>query len=76
MVYHNYLKRALLRKNVPRLRRISMSPYIDFDKAVENVQDWFIFAWKPSPAVLAESSAREIWREIGIKTFILTDIRL
>jgi len=46
----------VLRRNVPRLRRISMSPFIDFDKAVENVRDEFIFAWKPSPAVLAASS--------------------
>lgn len=46
----------ILRKNIPRLRRISMSPFIDFDKAVENVRDEFIFAWKPNPAVLATSS--------------------
>jgi hypothetical protein len=49
-------KVEVLRRNIPRLRRISMSPFIDFDKAVENVGDEFIFAWKPNPAVLAESS--------------------
>lgn len=46
----------VLRRNIPRLRRISMSPFIDFDKAVENVRGEYIFAWKPNPAVLAESS--------------------
>jgi len=49
-------KVEVLRRNIPRLRRISMSPFIDFDKAVGNVGDEFIFAWKPNPAVLAESS--------------------
>ncbi len=49
-------KVEVLRRNIPKLRRISMSPFIDFDKAVENVGDEFIFAWKPNPAVLAESS--------------------
>lgn len=49
-------KVEVLRRNIPRLRRISMSPFIDFDKAVENMGNEFIFAWKPNPAVLAESN--------------------
>jgi len=28
---------------------------VDFDEAVENVGDEIVFAWKPSPAVLAAS---------------------
>jgi hypothetical protein len=43
----------IIRKNIPRLRKISMSPWVDFDKAVENVRDEVVFAWKPNPAVLA-----------------------
>lgn len=49
-------KVGVLRRNIPRLHKISMSPFIDFDKAVENVRGEYIFAWKPNPAVLAESS--------------------
>jgi hypothetical protein len=30
-----------------------MSAWVDFDKAVENVRDEIVFAWKPNPAVLA-----------------------
>jgi len=45
----------IIKKSIPRLRKISMSPWIDFDKAVENVRDEIIFAWKPNPAVLATS---------------------
>lgn len=51
-----HYKVDILRRNIPRLRKISMSPFIDFDKAVENVRDEFVFAWKPNPAVLAASN--------------------
>lgn len=43
----------VIRRNIPRLRKISMSPWVDFDKAVENVGRDLIFAWKPNPAVFA-----------------------
>jgi hypothetical protein len=48
---HN--KVDIIMKNIPRLRKISMSPWVDFDKAVEKVRDAVVFAWKPNPAVLA-----------------------
>jgi len=48
---HN--KVDIIKKNIPRLRKISMSDWVDFDKAVENVRDQIVFAWKPNPAVLA-----------------------
>ena len=40
-------------KRVPNLRKISMSPWIDMDKAVERVGNGYVFSYKPSPAVLA-----------------------
>ena len=40
-------------KQIPRLRRISMSTWIDVDKAVEEVGRDYIFSYKPNPAVLA-----------------------
>jgi len=40
-------------KYLPNLYKISMSPWVDFQKAVDNVGDRFIFAWKPNPAFLA-----------------------
>ncbi len=45
----------IIKKNIPKLRKISMSPWVDFDKAVKNVRDEIVFAWKPNPAVLAAS---------------------
>ncbi len=38
---------------LPNLFKISMSPWVDFPKAVRNVRDRFIFAWKPNPAFVA-----------------------
>jgi len=43
----------IIKRNIPRLRKISMSPWVDFDRAVETVRDEVVFAWKPNPAVLA-----------------------
>jgi len=37
------------------LRKISISPFADFDEAVENVRDEIVFAWKPNSSVLAAS---------------------
>jgi hypothetical protein len=50
---HN--KIDIIKRNIPRLRKISISPFADFDKAVENVRDEIVFAWKPSPAIFAAS---------------------
>jgi hypothetical protein len=46
----------ILREHIPHLKKISMSPWIDFDRAVANMGEEFIFAWKPNPAVLAAES--------------------
>ena len=47
---HN--KMGILRR-VPRLRRISMSTWIDVEKAAEELKADYIFSYKPNPAVLA-----------------------
>jgi len=46
-------KVGILREHIPNLKKISMSPWVNFDRAVEAMRDEFIFAWKPNPAVLA-----------------------
>ena len=40
-------------KKIPRLRRISMSKWIDIDKAAELLGRDYIFSYKPNPAVFA-----------------------
>ncbi len=40
-------------KRIPRLRKVSMSPYISVDRAVAEVQDKYVFSFKPNPSILA-----------------------
>jgi len=40
-------------KNVPNIRRISMSPWVDIKEGAKNIEDKAIFSWKPSPSILA-----------------------
>lgn len=59
----------VIAKNLPNLHQISMSPWVDFDKAVENVGNKFIFHWKPNPAVFTNVTwdTEEIRRDLREK---------
>ncbi len=48
-----HLKLDVMFKHIPRLRRISISPWADVAVSAEKLQDKFIFSWKPNPADLA-----------------------
>lgn len=48
---HNKLD--LVIKHIPRLRRLSISPWADIEKSAEILQDKYIYSWKPNPAILA-----------------------
>jgi hypothetical protein len=41
-------------RSIPNLRKISMSPWIDKEKAAEAISSDYVFSFKPSPAVLAK----------------------
>ena len=43
-------------KQIPNLRRVSVSPWADVEKMADNLQDNYIFSLKPNPADLAVSS--------------------
>ncbi|MCY3021581.1 MAG: hypothetical protein NTW87_21410 [Planctomycetota bacterium] len=45
-------------RRIPRLRKISMSPWIRADRAVEKIGGDFVFSYKPNPAFLAEDEWR------------------
>lgn len=56
-------------KKIPRLRKVSVSPWCDFGKMLETLGDTVVYSVKPSPAVLAEDGwqperARQAIREI------------
>lgn len=46
-------------KSIPNLRRVSVSPWCDIDKAREKLGRDVIFSWKPNPAVLLFSEDME-----------------
>jgi hypothetical protein len=41
-------------KQVPRLRRVSVSPWADVEKMAEQLGDRYVFSYKPSPSDLAQ----------------------
>jgi hypothetical protein len=43
-----------LLKDVPNLRKISISPWADLDKAVEQMRGKYVISYKPNPAIFAE----------------------
>jgi hypothetical protein len=51
------IKMGILRR-IPNLRKVSMSPWVDLERAVQEVQDNYVFSRKPNPAVLAEDTWR------------------
>lgn len=46
-------------KRIPNLRRVSVSPWANVEKMAQNLQDKYIFSWKPNPADLATSTINE-----------------
>jgi hypothetical protein len=56
-------------KNIPRLRKISMSPWIDFDEAVKNVSDKLVFVLQANPALLSSPvwDPKSVWEDLGEK---------
>ncbi len=51
------VKMGILRR-VPNLRKLSMSPWINTERAVRNVGTDYVMSRKPNPAVLAEDTWR------------------
>lgn len=48
-----YHKKIDILRRIPRLRRISMSPFVDWAEGAEAIGGDFIYSAKPNPAVLA-----------------------
>ena len=59
-------------KSIPNLRKISMSPWADLERAAEEVGDRYVISYKPNPAVLAspkwdpELARRELRRALEV----------
>lgn len=50
-------------KQIPRLRRVSVSPWADVHVAAEALQDKIIFSWKPKPAEILLHNYEEAIRQ-------------
>lgn len=46
-------------KKIPRLRRVSVAPWTDMKIAAQELEDKYVYVWKPNPAVLAMESFDE-----------------
>lgn len=62
---HDWLD--LLISKVPRLRRISISPWCDRKKAAEKLGDRFIYSWKPHPICVSGKSFDPDWIRKNIR---------
>ncbi len=48
---HN--KIPMLKKHIPNLRKVSVTPWADVDVAAENIADTLVYNRKPNPAIFA-----------------------
>ena len=57
-------------KKIPRLRRISVAPWTNMKIAAQELEDKYVYVWKPNPAVLAmESFDEDLIRKIIMDGF-------
>ncbi len=49
----------MLKRKVPRLRRVSVSPWCGTEKAAEALEDKYIYSWKPNPAMIVGNFDQE-----------------
>ena len=68
-----HLKVDVIRKHLPNLRRLSMSPWVDVAVGAEALGDSCIFSYKPNPAILGGEAwdvdyARSQLRDVFEKT--------
>lgn len=65
-----HLKLEMLQRRLPRLRRVSISPWADKAASAEQLGDRIIFSWKPNPAVLAGVDFDPDWARRDIRETI------
>lgn len=58
-------------KQIPNLRKISISPWANLEKAVEAIGTRYVISYKPNPAILAE----EHWDAQRAKAILVNDLK-
>ena len=46
----------LVKKHIPNLRRVSVSPWFDVETAARKLENRYVFSWKPNPALVCGPS--------------------
>jgi hypothetical protein len=57
--------------NIPRIRRISISPFADVSRCAEKIKNKAIFSWKPNPAHLVGN-----FDENRIRNYLSTAVKM
>jgi len=65
-------KRWYIIKNIPNLRRVSVSKWADSLKMAEYLEDKYIYSYKPSPTDLAVHNINEDYIRTNIRDFLET----
>jgi hypothetical protein len=65
-------KKIDILSDIPNLRKISISPFVNLEEAAEAVGNKYVFSWKPSPAVFVYNS----WDIKTIREYLINSIRV
>jgi hypothetical protein len=58
-------------KRIPNLRKVSLSPWVDVDRAINLMGSEYVLSRKPSPAVFAEDNWRPHQARADLENFLL-----
>ncbi len=62
----------MLKRRIPNLRRVSVSPWCDVQTAADALHDNYLFSWKPNPAMLVGAFSAERFRDYVRRTLDIT----
>jgi hypothetical protein len=63
-------KKIDILERIPKLRKLSMSPWINLEEGAQRIGDKYVFSYKPSPAIFTEG----VWDLESVHTRLLDDI--
>jgi hypothetical protein len=64
-------KKIDILEKIPKLRKLSMSPWVNLDEGAERISDKYVFSYKPSPAIFTQGA----WDPGSVHARLLVDIR-
>jgi hypothetical protein len=70
-------KWGMIKKHIPHLRMVSVSPFSQHELAAEELQDKYVYAWKPHPAAITAAFDETVIRAELTRVFrILRNCRV